>query len=176
MCIQKMNNTHPTCHLPTINNNMCDAWHGVATIRRLLKNTDLVCRISSLLQGSFAKETCNFKEPTNRSHPISWSHGDRLSQHWVARDRRVASQMGRLWLVGSLKLQVSFAEEPYKRDDIPSITMGWLQFIGSLKFKVSFAKEPYKRDDIHSARDRWGASVCDIDRLSQHWVARDMGW
>ena len=32
--------------------------------------TGLFCRISSVLQGSFAKETCNFKEPTNRSHPI----------------------------------------------------------------------------------------------------------
>ena len=28
------------------------------------------CRIQSLLQGCFAKETCNFKGPTNRSHPI----------------------------------------------------------------------------------------------------------
>jgi len=26
--------------------------------------------------------------------------------------------MGWLWLVGSIKLQVSFAKEPYKRDDI----------------------------------------------------------
>ena len=30
----------------------------------------LVCRILSLLSGSFAKETYNLKEPTNRSHPI----------------------------------------------------------------------------------------------------------
>ena len=29
-----------------------------------------------------------------------------------------ACPMGWLWLVGSLKLQVSFAKEPYKRDDI----------------------------------------------------------
>jgi len=29
----------------------------------------LFCRISSLLQGSFAKETYNLKERTNRSHP-----------------------------------------------------------------------------------------------------------
>jgi len=26
--------------------------------------------------------------------------------------------------------------------------MGWLRLVGSLKVKVSFAKEPYKRDDI----------------------------
>ena len=45
--------------------------YGVATISRLLKMIGLFCRISSLLQGSFAKETYHFKEPTNRSHPIS---------------------------------------------------------------------------------------------------------
>jgi len=44
--------------------------YGVATISRLLEIMGLSCRISSLLQGSFAKETYNFKEPTNRSHPI----------------------------------------------------------------------------------------------------------
>jgi len=40
----------------------------VATISRLLKVIGLFCRISSLLYVSFAKETYNFKEPTNRSH------------------------------------------------------------------------------------------------------------
>jgi len=44
--------------------------YGVATISRLLKMIRLFCRISSLLQGSFAKESYNFQEPTNRSHPI----------------------------------------------------------------------------------------------------------
>ena len=41
------------------------------SISRLLKIIGLFCRISSLWQGSFAKENCNFKEPTHRSHPIS---------------------------------------------------------------------------------------------------------
>jgi len=43
---------------------------GVATISRLLKIIGLFCRISSVLLGSFAKETYYFKMPTNRSHPI----------------------------------------------------------------------------------------------------------
>jgi len=47
-----------------------DSDYGVATTCRLLKITGLFCRIQSLLQGSFAKETYNFKEPTHRSHPI----------------------------------------------------------------------------------------------------------
>ena len=30
--------------------------------------------------------------------------------------------------------------------------MGWLRLVGSIKLKVSFAKEPYKRDDILQKR------------------------
>jgi len=45
--------------------------YRVATISRLLKITSLFCRVYSLLCGSFARETCNFKEPTNRSHLIA---------------------------------------------------------------------------------------------------------
>ena len=44
--------------------------YGVAMIIRLLKIIGLFCRISSLLKGSFAEETYNFKEPINRRHPI----------------------------------------------------------------------------------------------------------
>jgi len=47
------------------------AWYGVATISRLLKIISLFCRIWSFLCGSFTKETYNFKEPINRSHPIA---------------------------------------------------------------------------------------------------------
>ena len=50
----------------------------MASFIRLLKIIGLFCRISSLLLGSFATETYNFKEPTNRSHPIqfpSFRHG-----------------------------------------------------------------------------------------------------
>jgi len=50
--------------------------YGVATISRLLKIIGLFCRIyyrsllQNILQGSFAKETYKFKEPTNRSHHL----------------------------------------------------------------------------------------------------------
>jgi len=43
--------------------------YGVASISRLLKIIGVFCNRSILLQGSFAKETYNFKEPTHRSHP-----------------------------------------------------------------------------------------------------------
>ena len=44
--------------------------YGVATTSRLLKIKGLFCNISSLLQGSFAKETHDNK-PTHHTHPIS---------------------------------------------------------------------------------------------------------
>ena len=68
-------------------------WYGVATISRLLEIIGLFCRILSLLWVSFAKETYHFKEPTNRSHPITYKNP--RMQH-----RRA---MGWLRLVGSLK-------------------------------------------------------------------------
>ena len=51
--------------------------YGVATINRLLKIIGLFCRIYSLLQGSFAKETYTFKEHTNHSHPIACTHNQK---------------------------------------------------------------------------------------------------
>jgi len=53
---------------------MSNACCGVAMISRLLKIIGLFCRIKSLLRGSFSKETYNFEEPTNRSHPIHLMH------------------------------------------------------------------------------------------------------
>jgi len=47
---------------------ICQAY--VAYVLNVISFIGLFCRMSSLLWGSFAKETGNFKEPTNRSHPI----------------------------------------------------------------------------------------------------------
>jgi len=44
--------------------------YGVATVSRIDKLRGLFCRILSLVYGSFAKETCNFVDPTTQSHPI----------------------------------------------------------------------------------------------------------
>ena len=60
--------------------------YGVTTISRLLKIIGLFCRISSLLYGSFAKETYDFKEPTTRSNPISLSPAPLVGQDLVRVD------------------------------------------------------------------------------------------
>ena len=44
--------------------------YGVATVSRIDKIIGLFCRIASVFQGSFAKETYNFMDPTSQSHPI----------------------------------------------------------------------------------------------------------
>ena len=48
----------------------CSEGYAAAMSSRLLKITDLFCRISSLLEGSFAKQTYNFKESNSHSQPI----------------------------------------------------------------------------------------------------------
>jgi len=50
---------------------VCDMiQYGVATVSRIDEIIGLFCRILSLLYGPFTKETCNFIDPTNQSHPI----------------------------------------------------------------------------------------------------------
>jgi len=44
--------------------------YGVASISGLLKNIALFCKRYLYKRWYSAKETCHFKEPTNRSHPI----------------------------------------------------------------------------------------------------------
>ena len=95
--------------------------YGVATMSRLHKMIGLFCRISSLLQGSFAKETCNFKEPTSGSHPISHPRMSRASfihashtnvSYGVATMSRLHKITGLFCRISSI-LQGSFAKETY---------------------------------------------------------------
>jgi len=85
--------------------------------------TGLFCRISSLLWGSFAQETCNFEEPTNSSQVSSGKRERSIvvftSLFFSCVSLFEICTMGWLWLVGSITLYVSFAKEPYKRHNIP---------------------------------------------------------
>ena len=51
---------------------MCDVqvWYEVPSISRLLEIIGLFCKRALSKRPYSAKETYNFKEPTNRSHPI----------------------------------------------------------------------------------------------------------
>jgi len=49
--------------------------YGVATISRLLKSIGLFCKRALWKRLYSAKETCNCKEPANRSHPIAFQRG-----------------------------------------------------------------------------------------------------
>ena len=79
----------------------------------------IFCRILSLLQGSFAKETFNFKEPTNRSNPICLHQNQRGYPCWCFFSllQNIVSFMGLFCkrdlyflslLVSSLSLSVAF--------------------------------------------------------------------
>jgi len=109
---------------------MCGTRYGVATISRLLKNIRLFCRISALLWGSFAKETYDLKEPTNRSHPacdifkkrIFLNHSGYTHIYIKETIYVYTTDVCNIWKdppdFCSINLHVSFAKEPQKRDDI----------------------------------------------------------
>ena len=180
---------------------------------RLLKIKGLFCRISSLLLGSFAQETNNFEEPTNRSHPICmldvgvrymclrclchicvWAiYVSQVSVTdmcvcyicvWGVCVRYVCSlymcstyelDVGVRYMclidmhvrcVCGLDLCVSDVCVRYVCVSSNCVCvwclcgtygagrrgMRWLRLVGSLKLQVSFAKEPYKRDYILQKR------------------------
>jgi len=76
---------------------------------------------------------------------------DSFIHTWVNRSAHVLmpSHVGWLRFVGSLNLQVSFAKEPYKRDDIlqKSVTHEYTGLITSerVSMNVSCQKDPQKR-------------------------------
>ena len=84
---------------------------GEATISRLLKILGLVCRIQSLSQGSFAKKTCNFKKPTNRSHHIGVGERGHIQkvekESWNAAGDQIRSPAYSEWVQGSQAIRRS---------------------------------------------------------------------
>ena len=82
--------------------------HGVATISRLLK-----------IIGLLAKESCKREDILQKRPIILRSLLIVAHIHLLcALDAVVCVVTGWLWSVGSMKLYVSFAKEPYKRDNI----------------------------------------------------------
>ena len=92
-------------YMSTIEQMLIWRSYGVFPISSLLKIIGLFCKSALSKRLYFAKETCNSKEPTNRSHRIC-KYESTIVDVWA---RRIVC-MGWLRLVGSLKLWVSFAK------------------------------------------------------------------
>jgi len=62
---------HVSCHIyACVMSHMSESCYGVATMSRLLKDIGLFCKRALWKRLYSARETYDFKEPTNRSHPI----------------------------------------------------------------------------------------------------------
>ena len=109
--------TYPNTHIHTYSY-IHISTYGVALVSRIDKITGLFCKRALSKRLYFAKETCNFIDPTNRSHPIHLYVFGSVHSYIYIYWTNDASAMGWLRLVGSLKLWASFAKEPCQRDDI----------------------------------------------------------
>jgi len=68
--------------------------YGVATDSRIDQIIGLFCKIMSLLQGSFTKETYDFIDPTDQSHPIGSSTVPHNRRYGVATISRLLEITG----------------------------------------------------------------------------------
>ena len=110
----------------------CSLLQGVVVCCSLLQGVVVCC---SLLQG--VPVCCGVLQLEVALNPHTDAHTHvYLNTHSAT---NCLCPMGWLWSVGSIKLQVSFAKEPYTRDDILKISisrqidMGWLRSAGSIK-------------------------------------------
>jgi len=72
-------------------------YYGVATISRLLKIIGLFCKRDINKRLYSTKETYNFKEPTNRSHPIPWNLTLHLQRQQPHKTQALATKVAKLW-------------------------------------------------------------------------------
>ena len=146
------------------------------TIGRLLQIVGLFCRIQSLLQASFAKETYFLVEwsiciyplfvyiPSTSASTSSQMYANICLQETQRREVRVkADAIANISLVSTLTSVEGEEKEStvnfswVRKRSLPSkrrlaSAMGWLRLVGSLKLQVSFAKQPYKRDETLQKR------------------------
>jgi len=85
----------------------CKSQYGVAIVSRIDNIIGLFCKRDLKKRQYSAKETYNFIDPTDRSHPILWfTH----TSHVFFDSVITIFCMGWLMSEGSMKLYVSFAE------------------------------------------------------------------
>ena len=87
-------------------NSVVHCAYGVASISRLLQIIGLFCKRALQKRRYSAKETCNFKEPTNRSHPIPHLDFDQVPLDRFFEIHRGAESINRLGLFGSIYIHV----------------------------------------------------------------------
>jgi len=79
----------------------------------------------------------------------------------------------RSWLI-QFATDITHIETASKLRRPPPLTMGWLRLVGTLKLQVSFAKEPYKRNDILQKRPMIFRSLLSVANPYQiFWVSSE---
>jgi len=111
----------------------------VATSSRLLKIIGLFCRILSLLYVSFVKETCNFKEPTNGSHPILPYSLTHAPTHFCTR------RLSHTHTTHTCTNPHTLAHSHVRANSVARVlSIGWRRLIGSPKLQIIFHKRAIK--------------------------------
>ena len=112
--------------------------YGTATVSRIDKILGLFCKRTLLKRQYSAKETYDFIEFTNRSHPITSTR--------ITHRNQILQRRFKLFSDGITRM-ISWWDVC-----ISNTYMGWLRLVGSLKLQFSLQKSPIKRDYILQKR------------------------
>ena len=129
-------------------------------------------RTWSISKVSFAKETCNFKEPTSRSHPQPYE-SDYILQK---RPTFLACTDWNAYLEHIINSLIILSKEPYKRDYIlqkrPTFfaCTDWNAYLEHIiNSLIILSKEPYERDYILQKRPTFFACN-DWNAYLEHFI------
>ena len=138
-------------------------WCKVATISRLLKIIGLFCKRALLKRLYSAKETYDFKEPTNCSHPICGT-----------RRKKERERLARLWLWQScgrpatVKETISSCSWPPCTSSYPYFPCPWSLFKGSVSWHDWERTHNCIASQLEGAHQP-GYGVCDMTHLYVAW-------
>jgi len=95
--------------------------------------------------AALCNELC---ESCNMTHSYVWHDSWTRAHSYVWHDAFIRGP----WLIHMCDMTHAHVFNDSSTCVTRRIPMGWLRSVGSLKLQVSFAKEPYKRDDILQKR------------------------